>query len=284
MDTTANQEQLRYWNEQGGPRWVQRQQQLDAQINQLGLAAMQRASAQPGEHVLDVGCGCGQTSLQLAERVGSGGSVLGVDLSQPMLARARERGDELNLTNLAFLRADAQAQQFERERFDLVFSRFGVMFFEQPETAFTNLRGALRPNGRLCFVCWQALDKNEWARVPLAAATRHVAPPAPPAPDAPGPFSFANPERVRRILATAGFTDVSLEPHEAPLTMGGATTVDEATTFVLEIGPVARLLVDASADVRTRVVGELRAMLAPYASRSGVTMGGAAWIVSAKRQ
>ncbi len=282
MGAAANQEQLRYWNEQGGPRWVQRQQQLDAQIHQLGLVAMQRANMQPGERVLDVGCGCGQTSLELAEGVGPSGSVLGVDLSQPMLARARERRDERKLTNLEFLHADAQTHRFERGYFDLVYSRFGVMFFEDPVAAFTNLHSALRPDGRLCFVCWQALEKNEWARVPLMAATRHVPPPAPASPDAPGPFALANPDRVRRLLETAGFTNINIDPHEPTLTMGGAATVDEAVDFLMEIGPITRLLADSGADVRGRVAEELRAALIPYATNRGVNMSGAAWIVYAQ--
>jgi SAM-dependent methyltransferase len=198
-----------------------------------------------------------------------------------MLTRARERRDELKLTNLEFLHTDAQTHRFAPARFDLAFSRFGVMFFENPAAAFANLRTAIRPDGRLCFVCWQTLDKNEWARIPLNAATRHVSPPTPPSPDAPGAFAFANPDRVRHILETAGFTNISIEPHEAALTMGGATTIDEAADFVMEIGPVARLLVDASADVRARVVEELRAALAPYATRGGFSMNGSAWIVLA---
>lgn len=282
METSANHEQIRYWNEQGGPRWVLRQQHLDAQIQQLGLAAMQRAEVKPGEHVLDVGCGCGQTSLELAQRVSPGGSVLGIDISQPMLARARERQRELNITNLEFLNADAQTYQFAPESVDLIFSRFGIMFFADPAHAFMNLRTALRPDGRLCFICWQPLEKNEWARIPLMAATKHVPPPAPPSPDAPGPFAFANPDRVRRILETAGFPRVDIASHEATLTMGGATTVNEAVDFVMEIGPIARLLGDASADVRARVVEELRTTLAPYATQGGVSMSGAAWIVIAR--
>jgi hypothetical protein len=156
------------------------------------------------------------------------------------------------------------------------------MFFENPAAAFANLRTAIQPEGRLCFVCWQALDKNEWARVPLAAATRYAPLPTPPSPDAPGPFAFANPERVRRILETAGFTNISIEPHEAALTMGGATTVEEAVDFVMEIGPIARLLVNTSADVRARVVEELHVALAPYATPGGVSMNGGAWIVYAQ--
>jgi SAM-dependent methyltransferase len=283
-EAQANQEQIRYWNEQGGPRWVQRQQQLDAQINPLGLVALQRAGVKPGEQVLDVGCGCGQTALELAQRVGSSGSVVGIDISQPMLARAHERQQELGLKNLEFLQADAQTYAFARERFDLIFSRFGVMFFDNPAVAFANLRTALRSTGWLCFLCWQTLEKNEWARVPFLAATRHVQPPTPPAPDAPGPFAFANPDRVRRLLETGGFKDVSCESYEAELSMGGARTVDEAVEFSLEIGPIARLLGNADMELRTRVAQAVREALIPYVSQHGVSLRGAAWIVLARPQ
>jgi ubiquinone/menaquinone biosynthesis C-methylase UbiE len=282
-DSQTNQEQIRYWNEQGGPRWVQLQEQLDAQISQLGHFAIQRTAVQPGEQVLDVGCGCGQTSLELAEGVGPQGAVLGLDISAPMLARARERQNERGLKNLTFLQTDAQTHRFESARFDLLFSRFGVMFFENPAAAFANLQKAVRPGGRLCFVCWQGLDKNEWARVPFAVAKQHVAPPAPVSPDAPGPFAFANPDRVRSILTTGGFTEINLAPHEAQLTMGGAATVAEAVDFTLEIGPVARMLADASADIRARIRQDLNVTLTPYAKDNSVRLGGAVWIVTARR-
>jgi SAM-dependent methyltransferase len=281
-EAQANQEQLRYWNEQSGPRWVKQQKRLDLQLEQLGLAAMQRAGVKPGGHVLDVGCGCGQTTLQLAERVRPNGSVLGIDLSQPMLTRARERQHELGIKNLEFLRADAQTYSFERERFDLIFSRFGIMFFDNPPAAFANLCSALRPAGRLCFLCWQALEKNEWMRVPLKAATQHVAPPPPPPPNAPGPFAFADPDYVRHILEAGGFKDVSCETHEAQLSLGGATSVDEAVEFMLEIGVIERLLQDADASVRARVAEAIREALTPYVSRDGVSLSGTAWLVLAR--
>jgi SAM-dependent methyltransferase len=281
-ESQANLEQARYWNEQGGPQWVRRQQQVDAQTRPFGLAGMQRAGVRREEHVLDVGCGCGDTSLELAQRVGPGGAVLGIDISQPMLARARERQEELGIQNLEFLRADAQTHPLPRERFDLVFSRFGVMFFDDPPAAFANLRAALRAGGRLCFLCWQVLEKNDWARVPLMAAARHVQPPAPPAPGAPGPFALADPDRVRRILEAAGFEDVSCESYEAEVTMGGARSVEEAVAFLLEIGPVTRLLSEADTDVRARVARAIGEALTPHASRAGVSLPGAAWIVLAR--
>jgi ubiquinone/menaquinone biosynthesis C-methylase UbiE len=282
VETEANQEQISYWNEQGGPRWVLRQGQLDAQIQQLGLAAMRKAEVRPEEHVLDVGCGCGQTSLELAQRVGPRGSVLGIDISQPMLARARERQNERGVTNLEFVNADAQTHRFAPESVDLIFSRFGVMFFADPIAAFTNLRTALRPKGQLCFVCWQALDKNAWASVPLKAAMPHLPPLEPSAPGTPGPFALADPERVHRILEAAGFTEVRCESHEAELSTGGAATVEEAVEFSLEIGVVARLLRDAEAPGRAQVAEAVRAALTPYANRHGVYLQGAAWIVSAR--
>lgn len=282
METTANHEQIRYWNEQGGPRWVKLQQRLDVQIGPLGQAAMQRAEIKPGEHILDVGCGCGQTSLELAERVGQQGQVVGVDISQPMLARARERQRELGLKNLHFLQADAQTYAFERERFDIVFSRFGVMFFIDPVQAFTNLRAALRPSGRLGFVCWQAQEKNEWAQVPLKAALQYVQPPVSAPPGSPGPFAFADPDRVQHMLESAGFKDVTLESNEAQLSMGGATNGEEAADFALEIGVVARLLIEASVGVRAQVARVVRDALILYTNANGVQLGGAVWIVSAQ--
>jgi SAM-dependent methyltransferase len=261
-----------------------RQQQLDAQIHPLGLVALQRAEVKPGERVVDIGCGCGQTSFDLAERVGPNGFILGVDISEPMLNRARERQRALGATNLEFRTADAQTYQFEREGFDLLFSRFGVMFFEDPTAAFRNLRTALRPTGRLTFLCWQALDKNDWARIPFKAALQHVPPPAPMAPGAPGPFAFADPERVQQILGDAGFVAVHCEPYETALSLGGAATVEEAVEFSLDIGPASRLLADTPVDTRTRVAQSVREALTPYASSEGVRLPGAVWIVQAQRK
>src|SRR5262249_15945665 len=243
---------------------------------------MQRAGVKLGEHVLDVGCGCGQTALELAQRVGASGSVVGIDISQPMLARARERQNELGIKNLEFLHADAQTYSFQPQRFDFIFSPFALIFFYDPAAAFANLRTTLRSDGRLCFLCWQTLEKNTWARVPFLAATRYVQPPAPPAPDAPGPFAFANPDRVLRLLEAGGFKDVSCESHEAELNMGGARTVDEAVEFSLEVGPIARLLGDADVDVRPRVAQGVREVLTPYVSQHGVSLRGGAWIVFAR--
>src|SRR5881628_2723223 len=161
---------------------------------------MERARIGAGERVIDIGCGCGDTTIALARRVGPAGLVLGIDVSAPMLARAADAAREAGVAHVRFEHADAQTHRFPAQAFDVLYSRFGVMFFSDPAAAFGNLRTALRPGGRLGFVCWQAVPENPWIAVPLEAAAQHMALPPPPAPGAPGPFSFADPERVRRIL------------------------------------------------------------------------------------
>ncbi len=277
----TNAEQIEYWNERGGPQWVALQERLDTQIGPLGLVALEQAAAQPGESVLDVGCGCGHTALALAEQIGPRGSVTGIDVSLPMLDRARERQQEQQLRNLNFLHADAQTHGFEPESVDLIFSRFGVMFFEDAAQAFGNLRTALRPEGRLCFLCWQELQKNDWIRVPLQAAAQQVPLPPRPEPGTPGPFSLADPDRVRALLGSAGFRNVRCQPHETNISVGGATGVDGAVAFLLAIGPVASLLRESDAETRSRVAEAIHTALLPYADGDSVYLSSATWIIQA---
>ena len=218
-----NAQQIQYWNDTG-PRWVAQQNVIDDQIRQLGRLAMDRSTVQPGERVLDVGCGCGDTTVELAGRVAPGGTVTGIDISAPMLERARERARTQGAA-ARFELADAQTHAFAPAIVDVIFSRFGVMFFTDPTAAFANLRRALTPGGRLAFVCWQALPDNPWMFVPLGAALQYLPTPPLPGPDAPGPFSFADPGRVRTILAGAGFRDVAFEDVREVLTLVGCCVV-----------------------------------------------------------
>ncbi len=281
MDTGGpNAEQIRYWNERGA-QWVALADQLDALIGPLGRRAMDRAGIAPGQRVLDIGCGCGDTTGALAERVGPSGRVVGVDISAVMLERARTRAAAL--AQATFELRDAQSHRFPVATFDLLFSRFGVMFFADPTAAFANLRAALRPDGRLTFVCWQALADNPWMLVPLAAAAPHVTLPPPPAPGAPGPFSFADAERVRGILSNAGFVDVGLEAVRETLIVGGGG-LDDAVAFALSgVGPLAAAVREAGAGVVPTVTAAVREALTPYATADGVRMPAAAWIVRAQR-
>jgi SAM-dependent methyltransferase len=269
--------------EKAGEAWVRLQERTDALIDPLGRVALERLAVAAGERVLDVGCGCGQTLLQLADLAGPSGRVLGVDISPPMLARARERVAERATIALAL--GDAQVFAFAPASFDAVYSRFGVMFFEDARAAFRNLRGAARPGGRLSFVCWQALERNPWAARPLEAVMRHL--PDAALPDLlregrPGPFFLSDPSRVRAILDAAGWKDVSLEPVEMALHYGGAATLDEAVEYSLQIGPAARAMADAPPALQPVLASALRAALAPFADGRGVFLDGAAWVVGAR--
>jgi SAM-dependent methyltransferase len=278
-----NAQQIEYWNEVSGARWVEMSDVIDAQIAPLGEVGIASAAIEPGQSVLDVGCGCGQTSLQLAERVGAAGRVLGLDISAVMLERARERAKQAGLPSLEFRNADAQTESFSGD-FDLLFSRFGVMFFASPEAAFSNLLSALRPGGRLTCVTWQSLGANPWMQVPLAAAAKHLPPGGPPPdPTAPGPFAFADAARVEGILNAAGFDEIAHESLERELLVGGGRTLDETVSFVSQLGPAGAALREADDELRARVFSEIRRALEPYHEGAGVRMPAAAWIVSARR-
>jgi SAM-dependent methyltransferase len=274
-----NAEQIAFWNDERSAKWVTNQERLDALIEPFGERAMDDAAVASGERALDIGCGCGATSLALGERVGPDGSVLGVDISAPMLDRAAERAGTAGLAHVRFENADAQSHAFEPGGRDLVFSRFGIMFFADPTRAFTNLRAALRPGGRVAFVCWRAIPENAWVSVPIGALTKVIAPPQPPAPGAPGPFSLADSDRVREILSGAGFEAIDIEAHDEKLVLGEA--LEEAVEFSLSNGPASRLMQDATAEQRTRATEVVRAALAPHARDGGVALAGAAWRVLA---
>lgn len=278
MSETAspNAAQIAYWNELGGRTWAELNDRLDRQIEGVGRAAIEALAPKPGERILDVGCGGGQTTLLLAERVGPTGSVVGADISRPMLELAWRRGE--GLPNVQFRQADAQVEDFGAGAFDGVFSRFGVMFFADPKAAFANLRSALKPGGRLAFACWRAAAENPLMTAPMAAAA-HRLPPLPPSdPTAPGPFAFADPDRVRGILEGAGFRDVKVEPLDLPL---GGNTLEEALTLALRIGPLGARLREQP-ELAPSVTADVREALARHEKDGRVWMPGAIWIVTAR--
>jgi SAM-dependent methyltransferase len=282
LDATGpNAEQIRYWNEVSGPKWVALHELVDAQIAPLGLRAMERAGLRAGERVLDIGCGCGGTTIELARRVGPAGAATGIDISSIMLERARAAAATAGVVNLQFANADAQTHTFERDSFDVLYSRFGVMFFNDPAAAFRNLRAALRPGGRLAFVCWQSVQLNPWMFVPMMAAAQHISFPAPPPPNAPGPFSFADPERVRGILSDAGFRQIGFEALNETLTVGGGGSLDQTVNFLLQMGPTGTAMREAAQDKVDIVMAAVRESLTPFATAQGIQMASAAWIVTA---
>jgi SAM-dependent methyltransferase len=276
----ANAEQVELWNSETGPRWVKLERALDAMLRDVGLATMDAARVARGEQVLDVGCGCGDTCLELARRVGPRGLVVGVDISRPMLERARERVREAKADNVRLEVADAQVTPFGPGTFDVVHSRFGLMFFEDPAAAFRNLRRALRPGGRLATCAWSAREKNPWLTALASAVAAVVEIPTPADPHAPGPFGLHDGARTRELLSAAGFAQVEMNERRMLLQLGG--TLDEAVAHCLQLGPLARPLAQASDDVLEVVTGLARGVLGRHVASDGaVRMQGAAWIVTA---
>jgi ubiquinone/menaquinone biosynthesis C-methylase UbiE len=276
----ANDAQIADWNGMLGQRWADLQPQLDRMIEAFGTAALQRAAARPAERVLDIGCGCGSSSLALAQAVGPRGRVLGVDVSRPMLAVARCRGAAAGASGLSFVEADASRSPLPAGH-DLLFSRFGLMFFAQPVAALRHLRGALRPGGRCVFVCWRAPRDNPWAMAPLVAARQALAiQPAPADPLAPGPFAFADEQRLRGLLAQAGFEGIDLQRVDAPVFLGGSAR--EAAAHSLQIGPASMLAAEAGPAQQPALVAAIASALAPHAEADGsVSLAGSTWLVQA---
>lgn len=276
--------QVADWNGRSGEQWVANQARLDAMLAAFGDAAIEAAAIGEGEQILDVGCGAGATSQALAARVGPRGYVLGVDISAPLIDRAREAAPAG--APLAFELADAGTAALPGQAFDLLFSRFGVMFFDDPAAAFAHMRGALKPGGRLAFVCWRGGTENDWVRLPMAAVADLIPLPPPPDPEAPGPFSFGDRDRVERILTDAGFVHVSIAPFDHPVPFGhGATreaAVDNAVEMAFQVGPLARLLAEQPDAIRARAAEAVRRAFAAQPGERSVMIDGAAWIVTAR--
>jgi ubiquinone/menaquinone biosynthesis C-methylase UbiE len=278
--SAENADQIADWNGVLGQRWAELQREIDGIVVPFGVAAMQVAAPQIGERVIDIGCGCGDTSIELARRVGSGGDVLGVDVSQPMLEVARERSVMAGLGNLAFAEADASEAELP-SGVDLLFSRFGVMFFAQPTSAFAHLRGAMRGGGRCVFVCWRAPRDNAWVMTPLSAARQALGiTPERADPHAPGPFAFADDERLRVILRDAGFEQIELQRFDAPVYLGA--TPRAAAENAVRVGPTGRLLREVGEERAPLVTAAVEQALQAHATPGGqVSLGGSSWLVSA---
>ena len=279
-----NAEQIEFWNGEGGEKFVRYQNALDLMLKPFGDEAMRRAAVKPGEVVLDIGCGCGDTSIDMAVAVGVTGEVVGVDISEPMLARAEHLAAQTELTNVFFELADVEAGPLHSDSFDLAFSRFGVMFFRNPATAFRNVHAALRRGGRLAFACWQPLPRNQWVSLQMQAILPLVPPPPRPGPEDPGPFSFGDGDRVRAILSVAGFSDIVIEPFATEVALGGMLVLDDAVDFSLEIGPASSLLKDQPEAVKARARDAVRAALTPHQTPKGVMLSAEAWIVTAAKR
>jgi SAM-dependent methyltransferase len=274
-----NAAQAEYWSGAGGQRWIDHQQHQDQVLRPVSDLLAAAADAKPGERVIDLGCGCGATTLDFAERVRPGGEVLGLDLSEPMLARARDRASQ-DLP-VRFVHADATVYGFAPDWADLIVSRFGVMFFADPARSFANFRRGLKRGGRLAFACWREAKQNPFFIVPLREARKHA--PALPemGPEEPGPFAFANEARVRRLLSEAGYADILLTPRNLDLDIAVGRGLDTAVKAAISIGPTSRMLDGQSEAVRAAATADIRTALAAHARGDSVPLGGAIWMVTA---
>ena len=256
--------------------WAEVRDLLELQLEPLGRPALAALAAQPGERILDIGCGGGDTALALARAVAPDGDVTGIDVSAAVLAQAQPL--TAGRPGLRFVRGDAQDFAFAPATFDAAFSRFGVMFFADPVAAFANVRRSLTPHGRLAFVCWRALADNPLDLLPLRAAAPHLPPQPPDDPDGPGPFSLADPDRLRAILGAAGFASVEIRADDQEV---GSGDLEAMLRVCARVGALGRILRETPA-LRTTVVPALRAALAAHDGPDGVRLAAATWIVTAR--
>jgi SAM-dependent methyltransferase len=278
--TTPNAAMAENWNGPGGQHWVTHAARHDRALAAYGEDVLAAAAIVEADRVLDVGCGTGAMTRTAARRA-SGGSALGVDIGRPMVDAALAETERAGgPPNVSFEQADAQVHPFADASFDVVLSRFGVMFFDDPAAAFANLRRAVRPDGRLAFASWQPVAANDWIVVPLDALVSVLDAPDLPGPDEPGPFTLDDPDRVRALLLAAGFAAVEAAPASHPMWLGA--DVDDAATYMRGQSMARRLLDGRTTDEVDAVMAALRQALEPHVTDEGVVLDAHAWIVTAR--
>ena len=267
-----------YWNEAGGAKWVKNLSHLENMLAPISRHLVASLSLENVTQVLDIGCGGGRVSAQVADKLGGSGEILAADISETILASATVARKET--TNLSFMHCDAETYAFEPDSFDLIISQFGVMFFSTPVNAFKNIHSALRKNGRLNFVCWQSIHENPWMKTAASAAFEILERPPSPEPGEPGPFSLADKELLVGILSSAGFKSIQAKPISEALDLG---TVDQAVSLMTDMGPSAKPIAEASPENRQQAVAKIReAMQANETSAGRVKLKGSFWLVTAQ--
>ncbi len=275
-----NEDQIKFWNGEMGEKWVQRADDLDAMLEPFRDAVLNTAAPKSGESLLDIGCGAGALTMAAANFVGPTKGAKGVDISEPLVALAKRRAQERSLP-ADFEVADA-ADYRAPGAADIVVSRFGVMFFDDPTAAFANIRESVAPEGRLVFACWQSVDQNQWAFQAVQCAIPHLREPLPePDPLAPGPFAFADKDRVNSILSDAGWREVQIRDWRNRMALPGGTP-ENVADFLMEIGPLARLLKEQ--DIDPEIISQaLAEELKETVDEDGaVAQEAATWIVTAR--
>jgi SAM-dependent methyltransferase len=271
--------QIAFWNGPGGRRWVERQAALDRVLAPIQDILIERAAIQPGERVLDIGCGCGATTIAAAEKVGAKGSVLGLDVSAPLLVRANELAPAD--APLTLVQDDAMVHHFKAAGSDLIISRLGMTYFADPVRAFLNIRTALRSEGRVAFACWGELHDNPWALEPLQAAYDHVPKLPGLRPHAPDDFAFGSAEWIEHVVGEAGLRRIRLEPCELSLDLGAGEGLAGAAQVALAMGPVCRAVEGQPPESVEAATQSVETALARYAKDAGVMVPASFWIVTA---
>lgn len=269
-----------FWDGAGGDKWIRRSAEIDINVAPAQKAALEIADIRAGARVLDIGCGCGASSFAIAAEVGPTGSVLGVDISHAMIEEARRAGKDI--AQARFEVADAATHPFGAATFDRLFSRFGVMFFGDPARAFAHLRTALKSEGLLTFVCWRPLPENPWMLTPLASVCKHAPRPQRPGPEDPGPFSFGDPDRVKRIFAQAGFAAPQFTKFDFDMDIALGRGLEAAVQAASNIGAASAALTGQPPEIRAAAVEQLREDLAPLERDGQVVLKAGVWIVTAR--
>ena len=269
------------WQGEIGEKWNTHHERFESMIAPIGAALIEAAAFRPGESVIDVGCGAGATTMDIARRIAPGGQVIGLDISPVLVRTAGRRARAAGLTNATFVEGDA-AMASPGDRCDCLFSRFGVMFFDAPHAAFANMHKFLKPGGRLLFSCWGPISENPWVREPMEVVMTHKELPAP-VPRAPGPFAFAENEYVRGILTSARFTDISFTEWRGKQCVGGAgADARQAAQFLVDAASIGEALTGEPQELRDRVIADLARLFAKYEGPDGVRVTAMAWLVAAR--
>lgn len=270
-------EQQALWNGTAGQAWVEAQDTLDQMLKPFEDLLVEAAAAEPRTRVLDVGCGTGSTTLAIETRLNGETQCVGVDLSQPMLERARMRAEQAGAA-ATFVCADAERYPFERASFDLFVSRFGVMFFADALQAFQNLRRAARDGAELCFIAWRSAAENPFMTTAERAAAALLPSLPPRDPDAPGQFAFSDSNRVARLLADSGWSEVDVRPLDVQCSFAEK----DLLRYVTRMGPLGRVLQQADEPTKERILAVVRPAFEPYVQGATVRFGAACWRISAR--
>jgi ubiquinone/menaquinone biosynthesis C-methylase UbiE len=276
----VNKNQRDFWSGKGGDIWVERQNAMDTMLSHLGEAALNKLNLNEGENVLDIGCGCGHTTLNIAKRISPDGQVTGLDISEPMLKRAKESANEMSISNASFNCVDVQTDDMGEEVYSAAFSRFGVMFFEDPVAAFCNINKSLITGASLSFVCWQSPALNPWQSLFIEAVKKYVDLPSPP-PRSPSPFAFMESEYVSSILEESNFQNIMIEGYEAEVNMFSGRSLSDSVKDYISINPVVSgMLKDSTEQEKTEIINSAIEAFSPYYSAKGLMFPSATWLVT----